>query len=583
MTMHWLRTLVCACSIVGAHVAIAVPVTYTFHAIASGTLAGAPFAHKPLTFRLGADTATVEWDAAHVVGRNVATATSLTLDGVEIGPAGQLLAVAMNCAAAGNSVIGVDLAHTVLPALDLALSGTAGSSVCNAQSTTRLVPAVPAVGAAVVLPTDAGTLTIESVDSLAYESLVLYAPSLKLRVLANPYGPLSVQGANFDGTTITGYGGNVVIDLGPGSAPDALVLQYENLVIGPSQTMTLRAGAAAQRVSLVPPPYFGALVSIQGNLVAMGSSGATAPGLVLSAASLEVAAQGALVAPSGATVVFPVNAGYVNNHGVVDGGSRLRMNMTGITGGGLFKGDTIALWSLSRVGYPVNGRFYLGNGLHVAPSAASEVEIVPRTFSYGEPNFLNLTVHGDALLWMPSAWPAAPSPDAFFAPNNVGVSPGDARPPGASDPTFGGGSLLVRATGSLRLKNGGSNDFVFPGSIVLKAAGTLDLNGLAIIQGWTTTGKAFQGAFFESANIVSTSGSISVYTNDLNWANFSTMPHAAVRAFTLARNADGSGSYAPADSVAPHLNTYSLLIDAAANGGCWTCLVNAPPVDMTSP
>lgn len=143
--------------------------------------------------------------------------------------------------------------------------------------------------------------------------------------------------------------------------------------------------------------------------------------------------------------------------------------------------------------------------------------------------------------------------------------------------------MIVQASGSLRLKNGGTGDFMFPGSIVLKAAETLDLNGLAVVQGWTTTGKAFQGTFFESPNIVSSAGSVSVYTNDLNWVNFSSAPNMPVHAFTLVRDATGAASYRGADGIAPHFNTYSNLIDAAANDKCWTCLVNPNAVDLSLP
>ena len=33
--------------------------------------------------------------------------------------------------------------------------------------------------------------------------------------------------------------------------------------------------------------------------------------------------------------------------------------------------------------------------------------------------------------------------------------------------------------------------------------------------------------------------------------------------------------------LAPHLNTFSVITEAAANGQCWTCLGNPLPVDMT--
>ena len=121
---------------------------------------------------------------------------------------------------------------------------------------------------------------------------------------------------------------------------------------------------------------------------------------------------------------------------------------------------------------------------------------------------------------------------------------------------------------------------MFPGGIVLKSGGTLDLKGVIVNQGWTTAGQAFQGTYFESPNIVSSAGNIQVLTNNLNWVNFSTMPQAPVRTWSLVRAADGNAQYVPADSVAPHLNTYSVLIEAAVAGQCWVCLVNNLPINM---
>ena len=104
--------------------------------------------------------------------------------------------------------------------------------------------------------------------------------------------------------------------------------------------------------------------------------------------------------------------------------------------------------------------------------------------------------------------------------------------------------------------------------------------GVAVDNGWTTTGKSFQGVFVESPNIISSPGSIQVLTNNLNWVNFSTLPHAPVRTSQLVRATDGSARYASADTVAPHLNTYSILVEAAAAGQCWVCLLRYCPVNL---
>jgi len=53
-----------------------------------------------------------------------------------------------------------------------------------------------------------------------------------------------------------------------------------------------------------------------------------------------------------------------------------------------------------------------------------------------------------------------------------------------------------------------------------------------------------------------------------------------VRAWTLVQMGNGSAGYAIAYALAPHLNTYSILSEAAANGQCYLCLINGNPVNM---
>jgi hypothetical protein len=139
--------------------------------------------------------------------------------------------------------------------------------------------------------------------------------------------------------------------------------------------------------------------------------------------------------------------------------------------------------------------------------------------------------------------------------------------------------MLVQASGNLGIHNAVTGTFVFPGAIVLKAGGTLDLNGLTIVNGWTSLGAEFQGVFFEAPNIVSSGGTPSVYTNGNNWVNFSTWPHTPVAVYTLEAGA-GVAGYVNAGAYAPHLNTYSTLTNAAVNGQCWVCLVNTAPINV---
>jgi len=263
------------------------------------------------------------------------------------------------------------------------------------------------------------------------------------------------------------------------------------------------------------------------------------------------------------------------NQGTVDGGSALWLYGGNITGGGAFRGNGIGLVTYGNANNPVNGQQYLANGLTLAPSSGSNVQLA--IGHYGPaPQVMNLSVNGNAAVWMPSAWPAS-----YDIPTNtLPVLSGAIRAAGTRDPDYGAGSLIVQATGDLSLGAGSPRDFVFPGGIVLKAGGTLDLAGVFVTNGWTASGTAFQGMYFESPSIVSTGGAIEVLTNNLNWINFSTLPAAVVQAWQLVQQPDATVQYVPADSTAPHLNTYSTLINANAAGQCWTCLMNVAPVTI---
>ncbi|MEO8751864.1 MAG: hypothetical protein ABI624_04215, partial [Casimicrobiaceae bacterium] len=188
----------------------------------------------------------------------------------------------------------------------------------------------------------------------------------------------------------------------------------------------------------------------------------------------------------------------------------------------------------------------------------------------------NVQVNGNALVSMPSAWPGG----STLPPNNPPVLQGATRAAGVPDPAYGGGSMIVQATGTLALVGTPTNDFVFPGGVVLKAGGALNLNSVVIDNGWTTTGKPYQGLFIESPTILNSGGNIQMLTNNLNWMNFSTFPNAPVRTWTLVPLPDSSSGYVTADAVAPHLNIYSLIVETAAAGQCVPCVSNPLPVNM---
>ena len=399
-------------------------------------------------------------------------------------------------------------------------------------------------------------------------------------IVANPYGAMFIQGASVSGNTISNLQPNVTIQLGTtaGTADSYAKIDFQGFNWGPGTVLTIRSGAAGQKLVL-----YNALAgasSISGTLLAQGGNGAAPPAIHLwNPSGFAIGLGGTITAPSGLTLdalgdTWTTGQDIVNA-GSIDGGSSLILHGANINGSGAFKGNSTVVATFGSANNAVNGAHFLANGLQLFPSTGSDVLLTLNDYG-NAPQYINVKVNGNARLSMPSAWPnGSTSP-----PNNPPVPPGGVRPAGVPDPTYGAGSSIIQATGSMTLDKGTSNDFVFPGGIVLKSGGTLDLNGVIVNQGWTTNGQAFQGTYFEAPNVVSSAGNIQVLTNDRNWVNFSTMPHAPVRTWTLARAADGSAQYVPADSAAPHLNTYSILIEAAANGQCWTCLVNNLPVNM---
>jgi hypothetical protein len=262
------------------------------------------------------------------------------------------------------------------------------------------------------------------------------------------------------------------------------------------------------------------------------------------------------------------------NQGIIDGGPALRISGVAIRGGGQFKGNAAFLSTITNANNPVNGAYFLSNGLQLHPSTGNEVALTLHAYG-NSPQFVNVTVNGNASVWMPSAWGTG----VGAPPNNAVVPPGGSRAAGVAEPPYGGGSIIVQATGSLKLTSGPTNDFVFPGGIVLKAWGPLDLNGVTVNQGWTTMGRAFQGIYFESPGIFSALP-VAIFSNDLNWTNFSTLPAAHIQISRLVLMPNGTSRYLPANLEAPHQNTFSTQVEAAAAGQCWVCLINYVPINV---
>jgi hypothetical protein len=402
-------------------------------------------------------------------------------------------------------------------------------------------------------------------------------------VSSNPYGTMSVQGGTLNGNTISNLTSNAVIQLGAtaGALGSFAKIDFQGLDIGGGNTLTIRSGAPGQFVYLTN--VNGASTSITGMLLAQGGNGAAAPVLVVqSAQGLTVNTGGVVSAPSGLTLDLLGQAfqtgGNLVNQGTVDGGASLTLSAANVNGGGAFKGNAMSLSTFGNLNNPANGSHFIANGLQLYPSAGSSMTVA--LAGYGaSPQFINLMMYGDATVSMPSAW----SNGTNLPANNRPVMPGEVRPAGTPDPAYGGGSMIVQSTGALTLGGGASSDYVFPGGVVFIAGGTFDAHGVAIDNGWTTSGVAFQGVFVQANSIddtVSPNG-ITVRTNNLNWANFSVRPTVTAHTFTLRQQGDGSAAFLAAETAAPHLNIYGIMTEAGAAGLCWTCLVNGQVMDFS--
>ncbi|HTR57390.1 MAG TPA: Ig-like domain repeat protein [Casimicrobiaceae bacterium] len=455
-------------------------------------------------------------------------------------------------------------------AIPLAGSGNARPVAC---ATTAFV------GTHAIAARYSGDATNSPSLSIPLDEQVFAASPIMGSIVTNPYGPLSVSGGMLNGSlfSLAAPHASIQLGTGPGSSGAYVEIDFDSLHISGTTTFTIYSGAPGQvvvlRVTGMTPSALG------GTLQAQGGNGAPPPELHLwNPNGFTVATPAKVIAPSGITL-DALGASWnigkdVVNAGLVDGGVTLALMGAGIHGGGAFRGDAIRLHTFGNANNPANGAHYLSNSLQLFPSSGTDALLTINDYGVN-PQFLNLKVNGNASISMPSLWPAGMALPA----NNAPVPAGGMRPAGVPEPTYGGGSIILQATGTVTLLGGASNDLAFPGGIVLLSGSTLNLAGVSVNQGWTAAGKAFQGLYFESPDIISGS-TVSILSNDLNWTNFSSMPAGHFHISRLTQMPDGTLGYSAADSTAPHLNRYSQLIDAAANGQCWTCLINYTPIDV---
>ncbi len=399
-------------------------------------------------------------------------------------------------------------------------------------------------------------------------------------VVANPYDTLSILGGTLVDNTISNLGRYAVIQLGPtaGAEGSTAQIDFQGIDIDAASTLTIRSGAPGQ--SILIRNIDAAPTLIAGALRTKAAAGFAAPVLYVSGPTgITVQPTGAIDSPAGLTLDAlggtATSGEPLVNNGVLNGGNALWLFAANVTGSGLFSGDSVYVSTYGNANNPVNGAHYLANGLQVYPGTGSDVLLTLNDYG-SSPQVFNFNINGNGTVAMPSAWPAgSPLPQ-----NNLPVPPeaSTAGPP----PAYGGGSMIIQATGTLTLSPD-APDFVFPGGIVFKSGGTLDLSGVIVDNGWTGAGVAMQGVFFEAPSIISAGGDIQVFTNNFNWVNFSTFPQAPVRTWQLAALSNGQYVYSSADDVVPHINSYSTISEAAAAGQCWTCLVNSTPMNSATP
>ena len=311
---------------------------------------------------------------------------------------------------------------------------------------------------------------------------------------------------------------------------------------------------------------------VAGTIRAEGGDGAAPPVLHLhDAQGLVVVAPGR-VESAGGLIMDSLGASWntgqpISSEGTIDGGSSLQVMGAQIGGGGRYLGNVVGLATFGHANNPVNGSHFLSNGLNIAPSTGSDVALVLNDYG-SSPQVFNLLVWGNAFVQMPPYW----SPASSAPPNNTPLAGN------LPDPSYGGGSMIVQASGVLTLA-GSVPQFVFPGGIVLKAGKRIDTGGFRIDNGWTGTGRPFQGVFFDAPQIVSASDFISIVTSNLNWVNFGIFPQASVGVQQVV-TASGGIALVDAGDTAPHLNSYTAITEAAATGKCVVCITNTNPVNM---
>ena len=405
-------------------------------------------------------------------------------------------------------------------------------------------------------------------------------------VTRNPYGNLTVTGSQLIGNIIVPYDGWTDIYLGPnpGAPGDALEVEFATFDMSNGQAITIHSGAPGQivlfRVTGSAPSALAATIFS----VASDPQGTVPPAAFYFANPNGISVPGNSILGVNDVVLDALGSSWNEGAPITIEGTvsawRVEVRASSITGPGFIVANDLVVRTFGNMNDPRFPGSALDNGFKIL--AANAYYPLNLTLNaYGEfPQFINLKVlsaGGNVVLQSPSVWPAGSAAPA----NNIPVLPRATRPASTPEPSYGGGSLVVQVTdGWLHLASGASNDFVYPGALALVSSREIDTAGVVIDHGWTTSGRTFQGLFFDAPKIFSSVGDIEAYSNAQNWINFSTLPLTPVRTFQLVAQPGGGAAFAAADHVAPHLNSYVTISRAAANGECWVCLVDGYVVDV---
>ena len=257
-------------------------------------------------------------------------------------------------------------------------------------------------------------------------------------IVTNPYGSLTVQGADLVGNTISNLQSNAVIQLGstPGAPGSFAEIDFQGFDIGAGNALTVKSGAPGQNVFLYNA---GATASsISGNLLAQGGNGAPAPGIYLNSRSGITVGPGGNVSSAAGVTMDTLGSARTEgqslvNQGVIDGGSTLQLRSGRVTGGGSYKGNAVFLSTFGNANNPVNGAHFLQNGLQLYPSSGAAIALALNDYG-SAPQVINVMLNGDATVRMPSAWPIGSGNIA----NNPAVPMGGVRAAGAPEPLYGG-------------------------------------------------------------------------------------------------------------------------------------------------